>query len=89
MSIFASPRFLPRVMAADAISCAATGALQLGFADEMAILREVLTPQLFAQVEAMMAMPTMSPAAAFLERHRRGVQGQLAALGHGVARIDH
>ncbi|OUM03588.1 hypothetical protein [Variovorax sp. JS1663] len=29
MSVFASPRFLPRVMAADAVSCAASGALQL------------------------------------------------------------
>jgi len=28
MSLFASPRFLSRVMAADAASCAATGALQ-------------------------------------------------------------
>ncbi len=36
MSIFASPRFLPRVMAADAISCAATGALQLGLTDTLA-----------------------------------------------------
>ncbi|MBD9585281.1 hypothetical protein IB269_28135 [Delftia sp. DLF01] len=29
MSMFASPRFLPRVMWADAASCAASGALQL------------------------------------------------------------
>ncbi len=36
MSIFASPRFLPRVMWADAASCAATGALQLVFADALA-----------------------------------------------------
>ena len=35
MSIFASSRFLPRVMAADALSCAATGALQLGLADAL------------------------------------------------------
>ena len=38
MSIFASPRFLPRVMAADALSCAATGALQLGLNDTLARL---------------------------------------------------
>ena len=38
MSIFASPRFLPRVMAADAISCAATGAVQLGLTDTLARL---------------------------------------------------
>lgn len=37
-SFFASPRFLSRVMWVDAASCAATGALQLGFADAMARL---------------------------------------------------
>ena len=38
MSRFASPRFLSRVMWADAASCAATGALQLGFNGAMAVL---------------------------------------------------
>lgn len=38
MSILASPRFLPRVMAADAISCAATGAVQLGLTEILARL---------------------------------------------------
>jgi hypothetical protein len=38
MSILASPRFLPRVMAADAISCTATGAVQLGLTDTLARL---------------------------------------------------
>jgi len=37
-AIFTSPRFLSRVMWVDAASCAATGALQLGFADAMARL---------------------------------------------------
>jgi hypothetical protein len=37
-SIFASPRFLSRVMGVDAASCAATGALQLGFTDQLARL---------------------------------------------------
>ena len=46
MSIFASPRFLPRVMAADAISCAATGALQLGLADMLARLTGLPVPLL-------------------------------------------
>ena len=36
MSIFASPRFLSRVMWADATSCAATGALQLAFGGVLA-----------------------------------------------------
>lgn len=38
MSIVASPRFLARVMAADALSCLATGALQLGLTDPLARL---------------------------------------------------
>lgn len=38
MSILASPRFLPRVMAADAVSCAVTGAVQLGLTDTLARL---------------------------------------------------
>jgi hypothetical protein len=38
MSILASPRFLPRVMTADALSCAATGALQVGLTDMLARL---------------------------------------------------
>ncbi|MFT3721620.1 hypothetical protein [Pseudorhodoferax sp.] len=37
-SLFASPRFLSRVMGVDAASCAATGALQLGFTDALARL---------------------------------------------------
>jgi len=58
--------------------------LQLGFADEMAILREVLTPQLVDQVEAMMALPTMSPSAAFLERHRLQRQWTAFFADHSV-----
>ena len=38
MSVFASPRFLPNVMWADAASCAATGALQVAFTDALARL---------------------------------------------------
>lgn len=38
MSVFASPRFLPNVMWADAASCAATGALQVAFTGALARL---------------------------------------------------
>ena len=38
MSVFASPRFLPNVMWADAASCAATGALQVAFTNALAAL---------------------------------------------------
>lgn len=37
-SFFASPRFLSRVMWVDALSCAATGVLQVGFTDALARL---------------------------------------------------
>lgn len=37
-SFLASPRFLSRVMWVDAASCAATGALQIGFTDALARL---------------------------------------------------
>jgi len=46
MSVFASPRFLPRVMWADAASCAATGALQLGLTDALARLTGLPAPLL-------------------------------------------
>jgi|GEM_PF-188264 len=37
MSVFASPRFLSRVMWADAASCLATGALQVAFTGALAV----------------------------------------------------
>ncbi|MFT3814522.1 MAG: hypothetical protein QM740_14270 [Acidovorax sp.] len=46
MPIFASPRFLSRVMAVDAASCAGTGALQLALADPMAALTGLPAPLL-------------------------------------------
>ncbi|RZL93638.1 MAG: hypothetical protein EOP82_07045 [Variovorax sp.] len=46
MSVFASSRFLPRVMAADAVSCAATGALQLAFTGALARLTGLPAPLL-------------------------------------------
>lgn len=46
MSIFASPRFLPNVMWADAVSCAATGALQVAFTDALARLTGLPAPLL-------------------------------------------
>ncbi len=46
MSIFASPRFLSRVMWADAASCAATGALQLSAGGPLAALTGLPAPLL-------------------------------------------
>jgi amidase len=54
----------------DVINLAWVALLQLGFAADLPALRDILTPALLAQVEAMLAMPTMSAAAAFIERHR-------------------
>ena len=47
-SFFASPRFLSRVMAADAVSCAATGALQLLFGTALARWTGLPAPLLLA-----------------------------------------
>ena len=46
MSVFASPRFLPNVMWADAVSCAATGALQVAFTGVLARLTGLPAPLL-------------------------------------------
>jgi len=46
MSVFASPRFLPNVMWADAASCAATGALQVAFTGALAALTGLPAPLL-------------------------------------------
>ncbi|RST52198.1 hypothetical protein [Variovorax sp. MHTC-1] len=46
MSVFASSRFLPRVMWADAASCAATGALQVAFTGALARLTGLPAPLL-------------------------------------------
>lgn len=46
MSVLASPRFLPNVMWADAVSCAATGALQVAFTGVLARLTGLPAPLL-------------------------------------------
>ncbi len=46
MSVFASPSFLPRVMWADAASCAATGALQVAFTGVLARMTGLPVPLL-------------------------------------------
>jgi len=72
MSIFSNPRFLPRVMRADAASCAATGVLQLALAQPLAALLHLPAPLLqgtgaflvgYAAVAAWLA--TRNPRAAF------------------------
>jgi len=90
MSIFASSRFLPRVMAADALSCAATGALQLGLTDTLARLTGLPTALLtgtgvfllaYAALAAWMARRPVPP------RRLIGlvVVGNLAWAAGGVA----
>ncbi|RSZ46072.1 MULTISPECIES: hypothetical protein [unclassified Variovorax] len=72
MSVFASPRFLPNVMWADAASCAATGALQVAFTDALARLTGLPAPLLmgtgvfllaYAALAAFMASRSTPPRA--------------------------
>lgn len=46
MSILSSPRFLPRVLWADAASCVATGALQVSLTEPLAALLHLPAPLL-------------------------------------------
>ena len=48
MSIFESPRFLRNVLIADAVSCVATGALQVAFTQALAQLSNLPAPLLEA-----------------------------------------
>jgi hypothetical protein len=48
MALFSSPRFLRNVLLADALSCLATGALQLAFTDALASLLRLPPPLLLA-----------------------------------------
>lgn len=55
MSVFVSPRFFSRVLWVDALSCAATGALQLLFASVLARLTGLPAPLLLATGVVMLA----------------------------------
>ena len=67
MSVFASPRFLPNVMWADAASCAATGALQLAFTGALARLTGLPAPLLLGTGVFLLAY---AAAAAFMATRR-------------------
>ena len=55
----------------DVINLAWAALLQMGFTADLPALRDILTPALLAQIEAMIATPKTMPApAAFVERHR-------------------
>ncbi len=69
-SVFVSPRFLPRVMWADAFSCSATGALQVAFTNGLARLTGLPAPLLmgtgafllgYAAAAALMASRSTPP----------------------------
>jgi len=60
MSVFASPRFLPNVMWADAASCAATGALQVAFTDALARLTGLPAPLLMGTGVFLLAYAAMA-----------------------------
>jgi len=67
MSVFASPRFLPNVMWADAASCAATGALQVAFTGALARLTGLPAPLLTGTGVFLLAY---AAAAAFMASRR-------------------
>jgi hypothetical protein len=67
MSVFASPRFLPNVMWADAASCAATGAIQVAFTDALARLTGLPAPLLVGTGVFLLAY---AAAAAFMATRR-------------------
>jgi hypothetical protein len=67
MSVFASPRFLPNVMWADAASCAAAGALQVAFTDALARLTGLPVPPLMGTGVFLLAY---AAAAAFMATRR-------------------
>jgi hypothetical protein len=67
MSVFASPRFLPNVMWADAASCAATGALQVAFTGALARLTGLPAPLLMGTGVFLLAY---AAAAAFMASRR-------------------
>ncbi|WP_432730443.1 hypothetical protein [Variovorax sp. W6] len=60
MSVFASPRFLPNVMWADAASCAATGALQVAFTGALARLTGLPAPLLMGTGVFLLAYAAMA-----------------------------
>ena len=85
MSVFASPRFLPRVMWADAASCAATGALQVAFTDALARLTGLPAPLLLGTGVFLLAYAAM---AAFMAGRRtppRGLIGLVVVGNFGWA----
>jgi hypothetical protein len=67
MSVFASPRFLPNAMWADAASCAATGALQVAFTDALERLTGLPVPLLMGTGVFLLAY---AAAAAFMATRR-------------------
>jgi hypothetical protein len=80
-SIFASPRFLSRVMGVDAASCAATGALQLGFTDDLARLTGLPAGLLIGTGAFLLAYAAAAAAMALRATPPRSLIG-LVAIGN-------
>ncbi|WP_077000396.1 hypothetical protein [Variovorax sp. KK3] len=85
MSVFASPRFLPRVMGADALSCAATGLLQLAFTAPLARLTGLPAPLLLATGVFLVAYATAAAWMALRAQPPRRLIGLIAAGNLGWA----
>jgi len=90
MSVFASPRFLPNVMWADAASCAATGALQVAFTGALAGLTGLPAPLLMGTGVFLLAYAAMAAFMASRGTPPRTLIGLVIAgnLGWAVACIS-
>ena len=85
MSVFASPRFLHRVMWADAASCAATGALQVALTDTLARLTGLPAPLLMATGVFLLAYAAAAAWMASRSTPPRALIGLVAAGNFGWA----
>ncbi|RYY93783.1 MAG: hypothetical protein EOO24_26095 [Comamonadaceae bacterium] len=89
MSIFVSPRFLSRVMAVDAVSCLATGGLQLALAGPMAALTGLPADLLVASGAFLVVYAALAGWIARREQPPRILIGLIALgnLGWGIGCI--
>ena len=84
-SIFASPRFLSRVMWVDAASCAATGALQVGLTDTLARLTGLPAGLLLGTGVFLLAYAALAAAMAMRATPPRTLIGLVVAGNFGWA----
>ena len=85
MSVFASPRFLPNVMWADAASCAATGSLQVAFTETLARVTGLPAPLLLGVGVFLLAYAAVAAFIASRSTPPRGLIGLVVVGNFGWA----